>query len=334
MKILFIGGTGLISTAVSKLVIKDDHELYVLNRGNNNTVLPQNTNFLIGDINNEESINNLLKDYYFDTVVQWIGYTVDQIKRDYRIFKGKTNQYIFISSASAYFKPITKYPITEDIPLGNKYWEYSENKRICEEYLNSVNSDKFNVTIVRPSHTYDDNKIVAAVKSSDYPYTIIDRLLKGKKVIIPGDGTSLWTLTYNEDFASAFIKVLGNKSTYGEAYHITSDTVYTWERINEILCETLGVKSSVIHIPTDFIVEYFPNLKGELLGDKQWSLIFDNSKIKSIALDYNATTKYEEIAKIAVKRLLNDKNLRGIDKEFNITYDKIILDYEQKLSLE
>ncbi len=327
MRILFIGGTGLISTAVSKLAIKEDYELYVLNRGNNNEVLSSKTKFLIGDMNNEESIKELIKDFHFDVVVQWIAYNVEQVKRDYRIFKGKTYQYVFISSASAYMKPIPKYPITEDVPLGNEYWEYSDNKRLCEEYLTTVNSSEFNVTVIRPSHTYNDEKVVAVIKSWGAPYTIIDRLLKGKKIIIPGDGTSLWTLTYNVDFAQAFIKVLGNHRTYGEAYHITSDFVYTWERINEILCENLGVTSNIIHIPSDFIIKHAPFLEGELLGDKHWSLIFDNSKIKSIAPNYKSTTSYEEIAPSALKRILENKNLQKVDEKFNFWYDNIIVEF-------
>lgn len=330
MKILFIGGTGLISTAVSKLLLKGKDELYILNRGNNNSSLPSGATFLIGDMNDEESIKELLKDDKFDSVVQWIAFTKEQVERDYRIFNGITKQYVFISSASAYSKPILKYPITEDVPLGNKYWEYSDNKRKCEEYLMSISNNDFNVTIIRPSHTYNDEKIVAVIKSWGAPYTIIDRLLKGKKTIIPGDGTSLWTLTYNVDFAEAFVKVLGNKLTYGEIYHLTSDYIYTWERINEILCENLGVTPNIIHIPTDFIIKYAPFLEGELLGDKTWSAIFDNTKIKKIAPNFKSKTGYEDIAPLAIKRILNDQKLQSVDANFNKWYDNIISEYEKQ----
>lgn len=332
MKVLFIGGSGLISTAVSKLLIEKDYNLYLLNRGNNNNALPKGIKFLIGDINNEEQVQELIKDEHFDVIVDWIAFTKEDVMRDYHLFKGKTDQYVFISSASAYYKPILSYPITEKMPLGNKYWEYSDNKRLCEEYLTSINDDSFNITIIRPSHTYNDDKIVSIIKSWSDPYTIIDRLLKGDKIIIPGDGTSLWTLTYNQDFAQTFIKVLGNKKTFGEAYHITSDFVYTWERINEILCENLGVKSNVVHIPTDFIVKHAPFLKGELLGDKHWSLIFDNSKIKEIAPNYKSKTRYEEIASKAIKRILENKELQTIDEGFNEWYNRLIDDYETSLN--
>lgn len=326
MRVLFVGGTGLISLAVSKM-IDENIELFVLNRGNNNDKLPKHIKVLIGDMNNEESIKRLLDEYSFDVVVNWIAYTVDHVKRDYRLFKGKTSQYIFISSASAYLKPLQTPLITEDYPLGNKYWEYSDNKRLCEEYLNSINSDEFHVTIIRPSHTYDDDKIIAIIKSSSSPYTIIDRMLKGKKIIIPDDGTSLWTLTYNKDFAEAFIDVLGNKLTYGEAYHITSDIVYTWERLNEIICENLGVKPNIIHIPSSFIVSEAPFLRGDLLGDKSCNTVFDNSKIKSISHNFNASTRYEDIAPNAINSLLGNKKLQNIDEEFNLWYDRVISKY-------
>ncbi|MBU1020115.1 MAG: NAD-dependent epimerase/dehydratase family protein [Firmicutes bacterium] len=329
MKVLFIGGSGLISTAVSKLAIKNNVDLYLLNRGNHNDSLPSEVKFIKGDINNVKQIREAIKDYQFDVVVDWIAYNVDQVERDYSLFKGKTKQYIFISSASAYIKPIPTYPITEKTPLGNKYWEYSENKKRCEEYLMSVNSKDFNVTIIRPSHTYNDQKIIAAIKSWGHPYTLIDRILKGKKIIVPGNGKSLWTLTYNEDFAEAFVEVLGNKKTYGESYHITSDFVYTWDHIHNLLYKALDVRPNIVHIPSDFIIKHAPELEGELFGDKDWSLIFDNDKIKQIAPDYKAKTKYEDTVKTAVNRLLTNRDLQTVDEEFNQLMDHIINEYER-----
>ncbi len=329
MKILFIGGTGEISTAVSKLIISSNDKLYLLNRGNKNHLLPKGAEYLIGDINNEKAIKQLIKDLYFDVVVNWIAYTVEDVKRDYRLFNGHTKQYIFISSASVYTKPIVKYPIREDHPIGNEYWEYSEHKHQCERYLNRINSKNFNVTIIRPSHTYNNEKIMTIIKSETAPYTIIDRLINGKKIIIPGDGTSLWTITYNEDFAEAFVKVLGNKETYGETYHITSDFVYTWERINEILCENLNVVPNIIHIPTDFILKYAPSLTGDLMGDKMWSAVFDNTKIKGLAKGFKAKTTYEMIAPIALEKLLKNSNKKTIDTAFNKWYDNIISEYQK-----
>lgn len=327
MKLLFIGGTGIISTAVSKLVISRDDELFVLNRGNNNEKLPKEVKFLKGDINNEEEIKELLKGHYFDVVVEWIAYQVDQVKRDYRIFKGLTKQYVFISSASAYSKPVPVYPITEDVALGNKYWDYSENKKLCEEYLFHVNSSDFNVTIIRPSHTYDEELLIYSL-SSNHPMTQIDRILKGKKTIIPGDGTSVWTLTFNQDFAIGFVEVLGNPQAYNEAFHITSNIYYTWEQINNILCDCLGVKPNVIHIPSEFIVKHAPHLKGGLMGDKMWSAIFDNSKIKAIAPNFNPKTRYEDIAPLQIKRILDNPKFQTIDDSHNELLDMLIEKYQ------
>ncbi|MBN2604758.1 MAG: NAD-dependent epimerase/dehydratase family protein [Bacilli bacterium] len=329
MKVLFIGGTGLISTAVTKLAIEKHVDLYLLNRGNHNDSLPSDVKLIKGDINNVKQIREAIKDYHFDVVVDWIAYNVDQVQRDYSLFNGKTKQFIFISSASAYMKPIPSYPITEQTPLGNKYWEYSENKKRCEDYLMSVHSKDFNVTIIRPSHTYNDQKIIAAIKSWGHPYTIIDRMLKGKKIIVPGNGKSLWTLTYNEDFAEAFVEVLGNKKTFGESYHITSDFVYTWDQIHILLYKALDIRPNIIHIPSDFIIKHAPSFEGELFGDKDWSLIFDNEKIKEIAPDFKAKTRYEDTVKKAVNRILTNRELQTVDEEFNLLIDHIIHEYER-----
>ncbi len=332
MKILFVGGTGIISTAVSKLVVSRNDELFVLNRGNNNDKLPNGVKFLKGDMNKEEEIKELLKDYYFDVVVEWVAFNVDQVKRDYRIFNGITKQYVFISSASAYLKPVPIYPITEDVPLGNPFWDYSDNKRLCEEYLKSVNSNDFNVTIIRPSHTYDEELLIYILTSWGNPMTQIDRILKGKKIIIPGDGTSLWTITFNADFAVGFVEVLGNPLAYNEAFHITSNIYYTWEQLNEILCNILGVKPNVIHIPTEFIVKHAPQFRGGLIGDKMWSAVFDNSKIKKLAPNFDPKTRYENIAPVQIKRILENVELQTIDYAHNELMDKIISEYERVIS--
>ena len=327
MKVLFIGGTGLISKAVSNLCVKTGIELSVMNRGNNNHLIPDHVQKYVLDIYDENAVIEFLEDRSFDVVVNWIAFTKEHVERDYRLFKGKTKQYIFISSASAYQKPVVDYPITEETPLENPYWEYSRNKKYCEEYLMSIHSDDFNVTIVRPSHTYDDTKLMISIKTWGAEYAHIDRLLKGKKVIIPGDGTSLWTITHNTDFAEAFVPLLGEKKAYGETYHITSDKVYTWEKLNEIMAECLGVTPNIIHIPTDFILKYLPHMEGELLGDKTWSAIFDNSKIMQIAKNYSPKVKYEDIAPIAVKHYLENKEVQNIDRDFEKIYDTIIADY-------
>lgn len=329
MKVLFIGGTGQISKAVSTLSVKRGIDLYVFNRGKNNKLIPNEATVIIGDIHNKEQTINQLKNHKFDCVVQWIAFKKEDVIRDYEIFKGITKQYIFISSASAYHKPVLDYPITEKTPLHNPYWEYSRDKIECENYLKSVHSSDFNVTIVRPSHTYDDYKLMTIIKEWGYEYGHIDRLLKGKKIIIPGDGTSLWTITHNSDFAYAFTPLLGNKAAYGEEFHITSDKVYTWTMLNDIIAKELGVTPHVVYIPTEFILNYLPNMEGDLKGDKMWSAIFDNSKIKTIVPDYNPITRYEDTVKIAVKHYLNNIEMQNINQEFESIYDQIIKDYEK-----
>lgn len=327
MKVLFIGGTGQISKAVSKLCAEKDIDLYLFNRGNNNHLVPSNVTKIVGDINNETEVIELLKGHSFDCVVDWVAFTKEHVERDYRLFNGITKQFVFISSASAYRKPVLDYPITEDTPLENPYWQYSRDKIACETYLNSVNCKDFNVTIVRPSHTYDDNKLMIIIKTWGGEYGHIDRLLSGKQIIIPGDGTSLWTITHNTDFAEAFVPIIGNELTYGETYHITSDKVYTWERMNQIISDALGVTPNVIHIPTDFILKYLPELEGDLVGDKMWSAVFDNSKIKRIAPNYKSVVKYEDVAPKAVKKYLATKEWKNIDENFEKIYDEIIKDY-------
>jgi len=328
MRVLFIGGTGVISTEVSKLAIKKKIDLWLLNRGIHNHKKPKKAKAIIADINDMTAMKEKLEGQMFDVIVQWISYTVADVKRDYELFKGHTKQYIFISSASAYIKPIPELPVTEDTPLGNEFWEYSKNKQLCEEYLESVNSEDFNVTIVRPSHTYNDEKIVFQLKSRKHPYTMIQRILNNEKVIMLDGGMTLWTLTYSKDFAYSFIDLLGNEETYGETYHLTSDFVYSWERIYELICEALNCKPNAVHIPTDFVLKHFPSYEAELLGDKNHSLYFDNSKIKKLAPNYLSQTDYGNIVKKALKRLLKDTTLQTIDEEFNQKYNECIEEFE------
>ncbi|BCR36318.1 NAD-dependent epimerase/dehydratase family protein [Mariniplasma anaerobium] len=329
MKVLFIGGTGLISTAVTNLAAKRDIDLYVLNRGNKNTELPKGVTSIICDINDEKAVEKALKHHKFDSVVDWIAFSTDQVKRDYKLFKNITEQYVFISSASAYQKPLPKLPITEDVALDNQYWEYSKNKQLCEEYLLNLKDDNFNVTIIRPSHTYDHHGLIFQIKSDKNPFTIPQRMIDHKPVIIPDDGKSLWTLTYNYDFAEAFLDILGNEKTYQNYYHLTSDKVYDWNQLTQAVYDALDVKPNVIHIPTDFILKHFPELKGELYGDKKDSAVFDNSKIKRVAPNYISKTEYPDIVKNSIAYYLSDKKLQEIDVDFTKRYDALIEDFKQ-----
>jgi nucleoside-diphosphate-sugar epimerase len=327
MKVLFIGGTGIISTAVSHVAIDRGMDLYVLNRGHHNDVLPEGVTTLVGDIYNEEEIHNLLEGHTFDAIVQWISFTVEHVARDVRLFKPYTKQYVFISSASAYVKPFPFLPITEEVPLDNQYWTYSKNKQKCEEFLLQQQTDDFHVTIIRPSHTYNTKMIISQLSSHSHPFTMIDRVKQGQPVVLPDGGKELWTITYNYDFAEAFLDVLGNTETYGEYYHLTGDKAYTWEAIYQALADALNAPYNTVSIPWDFIFQYFPEFKPEILGDKQKSTYFDNSKIKAVAPHYVSKTEYHDVIKQTVADYLADPLLQAVDTAFNKRYDQMISDW-------
>lgn len=329
MKVLMIGGTGLISTAVVEEALLRNIDVYILNRGKKNISFSKPIHSLICDIHDEQAVHKALENEFFDVIIDFIAFTVDHVKRDYRLFKNKTAQYIFISSASAYQKPLPKLPITEDIPLDNKYWEYSRNKKYCEAYLQGLNDPNFNITIIRPSHTYNDQSLIFQLKSGNYPYTLIDRMINQKPIILPDQGESKWTLTYNKDFAKAFVDVLGNEKTYNDFYHLTSDKVYTWNEITDSIYQALDVAPNIIYIPTEVILKHFPEFEGELYGDKFESAIFDNQKIKNVAPNYVSKTEYPDIAKLAVNYYLSHKDAQKIDDEFIKRYEKLILEYKE-----
>lgn len=238
MKVLMIGGTGLISTAVTKRLIEQKVDLYLMNRGQRKHNI-KGVKMITCDIQDEACVKDALSHHTFDAIVDWIAFTVDHVKRDYNLFKGKTKQYVFISSASAYQKPLPYLPITEDIPVENKYWTYSQQKADCEKYLNDIHDPEFHVTIIRPSHTFDERSVVFQLKPYQSPFTMINRMLNDQPIVLPDEGTSKWTLTSNEDFACAFTDVLGNKETYEESYHLTSEKVFTWNEIILKMYESL-----------------------------------------------------------------------------------------------
>lgn len=328
MKILMIGGTGLISTAVVEEALNRDLDVYLLNRGHKKVSFSKEVHQIIADIHDHEGVKKALKNLEFDVIVDFIAFTVDHVKRDYELFKDKTTQYVFISSASAYQKPLPKLPITEDIPLDNKYWGYSQNKKYCEEYLLNLYDPNFKVTIIRPSHTYNDQGLVFQLHSGSHPFTLLDRMLHHKRIVLPDDGNSKWTLTYNKDFAKGFVDVLGNEKTYNDFFHLTSDKVYTWNEITHGIYQALNVKPNIVYIPTKFILKHFPEFEGELYGDKYASTVFDNSKIKSVAPHYTSETEYPDIAKLAVNYYLTDVSKQTIDEAFIKRYEKLIEDYQ------
>jgi len=331
MKVLFIGGTGFISTAVSKMAVEKGIELYHLNRGLRQVNFP-GVHSLRGDIHKPESVRAALKDLHFDVVVDWIAYTPADIERDLVLFRGKIGQFVFISSASAYQKPPLHPVITESTPLYNPHWEYSRNKIACEERLNrAYQEENFPITIVRPSLTYDPNFPIAI--GGWGCYTLADRLIKGQPIIVHGDGASLWVVTHSEDFAGGFLGLLGHSQAIGHAFHITSDEVLTWNQIYETIAEALGVKANIVHIPSDFITSVAPGLGASLIGDKTWSVIFDNTKIKTFVSTYQAVIPFRE----GIRRTLawfdgDDGTLvpqrrKRVDQAVNEEMDRILTAY-------
>ena len=332
MRALFIGGTGTISMAITRQLAADPNwELYLLNRGNRSAELPEQVHSIIADIADEADCREKLKDLQFDVVCDFIAYTKEQVERDYRLFNGKTKQYIFISSASAYQKPTSNVIITESTPLSNPYWEYSRNKIACEEFLMKMyRENSFPITIVRPSHTYDERKVPVGVHGSKGNWSIIKRMLDGKPIIIHGDGTSLWTMTHNTDFAKGFIGLMGNIHALGESFHITSDESVTWNQIYQTIADALGVKLHAYHITSEFLASTGKyDLQGSLLGDKANSVIFDNSKLKRAVPEFKATVRLDQGIRQAITYMLSHPECQTPDPEFDQWCDNVINALEQ-----
>jgi len=333
VKILFIGGTGIISTACTALAARRGMELTLLTRGQKlPSELPPGVKNIIADVN-DPALAQKLGGQSFDAVVDWIGYTPADIERDLRLFRGRTRQFVFISSTSAYQKPPTHYLLTESTPLANPFWEYARNKIACEERLMKAYRDEgFPVTIVRPSLTYGETSIPLVLNSWQKPYTAVDRMLRGQKMIVPGDGTSLWVVTHNTDFAKGLVGLLGQPQAIGEAFHITSDEVRTWDQLFQIVGAAVGVEPQLVHIPSDFIAACIPEKSGTLLGDKSVSVVFDNSKIKRFVPDYSATTTFAEGVRQTLAWFNADPARKQIDHELNATMDKLVTAYENGMS--
>ncbi|HET91022.1 MAG TPA: SDR family oxidoreductase [Chloroflexi bacterium] len=326
MNALFIGGTGVISSACVRRALAQGIELYVLNRGQTAIrPLPDGVKILPGDIRDPASVETILGALTFDVVVDWVAFVPEHIETDLRLFRGRTGQYVFISSASAYRKPLPGLPITESTPLDNPYWQYSRDKIACEERLLwAYREEKFPVTIVRPSHTYDCTKLPFYGK-----YTALDRMRNGEKVIVHGDGNSLWVLTHHTDFAKGFVGLLANSRAVGDVFHITSDEVLTWDQIYRIVARAAGVaEPRLVHVPSELIAAYDPERGPGLLGDKAHSVIFDNSKIKRVVPDYVASIPFSRGAKEIVAWYDADPARRTISAEDNRLFDRIITAYE------
>jgi nucleoside-diphosphate-sugar epimerase len=332
VKVLFIGGTGLISSASSQLAVARGMDLTILNRGRTKKYdVPQGARLLAGDIHaDRQAITELLKDQRFDAVVDWVAFTPADIENDIALFSGKTRQFIFISSASVYQKPPNHYLITEDTPLANPHWAYSQNKIACEERLMLEYRERgFPITIIRPSLTYGPSQIPMITGSWQHPWTIVDRMQKGGKVIVPGDGTSLWPLTWNGDLAKGLVGLLGREQAIGHAFHITSDEVLSWNQIYIELAHALGVEPNIVHIPSDLIAAHDPSSYGSLIGDKIYSVVFDNAKIKRFVPDFVATVPWTEGVRRSLAWFEADASRRTIDDEAVKTWDRILAAYER-----
>lgn len=326
MKVLFIGGTGTISMAISRLLLSQGHTLYLLNRGSRNTGLSGDLIEVKADINDEAAVAALISDLKFDVVADFIAFVPEQLERDYRLFREKTKQFIYISSASAYQKPLSDYRINEGTPLANPYWEYSRNKIAGEEYLMKLYREEgFPVTIVRPSHTYDERSIPLGAHGEKGSFSVIKRMLEGKPVIIHGDGTSLWTITHNSDFAKGFVGLMGNIHAIGEAVQITSDESVTWNQIYQIIADALHVKLNAVHVASEFLdacSDY--DFAGSLLGDKANTVVFDNSKLKRLVPGFTATVRPDQGIRSTIEYVLSHPECQVEDPAFDDWCDRVI----------
>ncbi|MBR3628942.1 MAG: SDR family oxidoreductase [Oscillospiraceae bacterium] len=331
MNILLIGGTGTISMAITRQLAAEGHRLYLLNRGSRSAELPGNVQILRCDINDEDAVTAALGDLQFDAVGEFIGFVPAQIERDIRLFRGRTRQYLYISSASAYQKPPVSPVITESTPLVNPYWQYSRDKIACEELLlREFRENGFPVTIVRPSHTYDERSVPLGVHGSKGSFAVIRRILEGKPVIIHGDGTSLWTITHNSDFAKGYCGLIGNVHAIGQAFHITSDESVTWNQIYQIIADALGKPLHAVHIPSDFLADVSDyDLTGSLIGDKANSVIFDNSKLKAAVPGFTATVRADQGIRQTIAHILAHPELQQEDPEFDAWCDRVIAAYQK-----
>ena len=324
LRVLFIGGSGVISSACAREAVNAGIDLYVLNRGQSTTrPLPDGVAELRADVRNPEAVRDAIGGLDFDSVVDWVAFTAEHVRSDIDVFRGRTGQYVFISSASAYQTPPARLPVTESTPLRNPFWQYSRDKIACEDLLvREYRENNFPATIVRPSHTYDATKTVLSGG-----WTALARMLAGKPVIVHGDGTSLWTVTHNTDFARGFVPLLAHPRTLGEAFQITSDDVLTWDQIAHALAAALGVTARLVHVPSDAIAAADPGWGAGLLGDKAHSMVFDNSKLRSVVPGWRAVIPFERGAREITDWYLADAARQVPDDKLDALMDKLAADF-------
>ena len=335
-KALFIGGTGTISSAITAaLAAEGKWDLTLLNRGSRSTEVPEGVQLIRADMANESQVADLLRGTSWDCVCDFIGFVPAHVERDWRLFRGKTRQYMYISSASAYQKPATSPFITEGTPLANPYWQYSRDKIACEDFLmEKYRQECFPVTIIRPSHTYGDRSVPLGVHGDMGSWQVLKRMLDGKRVIIHGDGTSQWTLTHNTDFAKGFIGLMGNPHALGNAFQITSDETLTWNQIYAVIAQKLGVELKACHVSSEFLDEVGPyDFNGSLIGDKAATVLFDNSKLKRAVPGFQATVRFEDGVARTIDHILSHPELQVEDPAFDAWCDRILeaLDQAKKM---
>ncbi len=333
MKILLIGGTGTISSAITRQLAAEGHDLWLLNRGNRKEEVPECVKQVIVDINDEAAVLQKIGGEQFDAVCEFIGFVPAQVERDIRLFKGRTRQYVYISSASAYNKPAANHVITEGTTLANPHWQYSRDKIACEERLmKEYREQGFPITIVRPSHTYCERGVPISVHGPKGSWQVLKRMMDGKPVIVQGDGSSLWTLTWNEDFARGFIGLLGNPKAIGEAFQIMSDEQLTWTQIYQCVADALQVEFKPYYVASDFLAAVAPkewDFEGNLTGDKSVTVIFDCSKLKRAVPGFQATTRFHEGVHRCVDYLMSHPELQIEEPEFDKWCDQVIASQEE-----
>ena len=343
MRILFIGGTGTISQAITRKLVADGEEVILVNRGNRNGEFEGKVKQItVKDVNDEEEFSSAIRKFldnqgagtgekFFDSVCDFIGFHKEQIERDVRIFKGNTKQFMYISSASAYHKPVRDYVITEGTSLANPYWQYSRDKIECEDYLmEEYKKDGFPVTIIRPSHTYDERSVPLGVHGKNGSYQVIKRMMEGKPVIIHGDGTSLWRMTFNEDFAKGFTGLIGNPHAIGESFHITNEETLTWNQIYETIAKVLGVELKPYYVSSDFLASCSDyDFTGSLIGDKSNSVVFDNSKLHRAVPGLAMNIRFEEGIRRTIGYVLGHEECQSEDPEFDAWCDTVIENLEE-----
>ena len=339
MKALFIGGTGTISTAIVQRLVSLGWEVWLLNRGNRTSVVPEGVHVLKADIHREGEVISQIGKQVFDVIADFIGFTVSDVERDYRLFQGRCRQYIYISSASAYHKPAADYRITEGTALSNPYWEYSRNKIACEQYLMERHQqDGFPATIVRPSHTYDCRSIPVGIHGNHGSWQVMERMLRGKPVLIHGDGSSLWTLTYNTDFAIGFTGLMGNPHAIGEAFQITGDETLTWNQIYATIADALDVELNPYYVSSSYLADVGRaagyDFAGSLLGDKAVSVVFDNAKLKRIVPEMRTNVPFSEGVRKALQYILaHPAECQHTDPPFDRFCDQVIAAQEASKKL-